>query len=214
MNNIDPRILEEYFYYGIDNIPELLEGIVYFSTKEMHKLYPSLSEQYKTSNNIQLSQIKDFAYKYGLQYYRFIELTQKPNQLVNYKTENELDNVKHKIDTTIKNVIDKKSLLEYNIGYYYSAGEESKFSSIYQKNYQTRKFWTTEISEQLKQLSIQEKENPIEYYKTWINVRLKTAESRKQKNNSEIKLLQNVKKQLDKKCNQFENSKKDNDLVK
>ena len=33
MNNIDPRILEEYFYYGIDNIPELLEGIVYFSTK-------------------------------------------------------------------------------------------------------------------------------------------------------------------------------------
>lgn len=66
----------------------------------------------------------------------------------------------------------------------------------------------------MKQLSIQEKENPIEYYKTWINVRLKTAESRKQKNNSEIKLLQNVKKQLDKKCNQFENSKKDNDLVK
>ena len=88
MNSIDKRILEEYFYYGIDNIPELLEGIVYFSTREMHKLYPSLEEQYKTPNDTQLSQIKEIAYKYGIQYYRFIEINQKPNKLIDYKTEN------------------------------------------------------------------------------------------------------------------------------
>ena len=38
-----------------------------------------------------------------------------------------------------------------------------------------RKFWAIEVSEQLNQLSIQEKENPIDYYRTWINVRLKNA---------------------------------------
>ena len=58
MNGIDKKIFEEYFYYGIDNIHELLEGIVYFATKEMHKMYSSLSEQYKVPNGVQLSQIK------------------------------------------------------------------------------------------------------------------------------------------------------------
>lgn len=214
MNSIDKRILEEYFYYGIDNIPELLEGIVYFSTREMHKLYPSLEEQYKTPNDTQLSQIKEIAYKYGIQYYRFIEINQKPNKLIDYKTENELQKVKQEINTTIENAINKKSLIEYNIGYYYSAEEESKFLSTYQKDYQIRKYWTTEIVEQLKQLSIQEKENPIEYYKNWINVRLKTAESRKEKNDSEIKLIQNVKKQLDERIHQLKKSKSNNEFIK
>ena len=214
MNSIDKRILEEYFYYGIDNIPELLEGIVYFSTREMHKLYPSLEEQYKTPNDTQLSQIKEIAYKYGIQYYRFIEINQKPNKLIDYKTENELQKVKQEINTTIENAINKKSLIEYNIGYYYSAEAESKFLSTYQKDYQIRKYWTTEIVEQLKQLSIQEKENPIEYYKNWINVRLKTAETRKEKNDSEIKLIQNVKKQLDERIHQLKKSKSNNEFIK
>ena len=104
--------------------------------------------------------------------------------------------------------------MEYNIGYYYSTEEESKFSSSYQKGNQIRKYWTTEIVEQLEQLSIQEKENPIEYYKTWVDVRLKTAESRKQKNDSEIKLIQSVKKQLDERIKKYECSKEENDLTK
>lgn len=214
MNSIDKRILEEYFYYGIDNIPELLEGIVYFSTREMHKLYPSLGDQYKTPNDIQLSQIKEIAYKYGVQYYRFIELNQKPSKLINYKTENELQKIKQEINATIENVINKESLIEYNVGYYYSAEEENKFLSTYQKDYRIRKFWTIEIAEQLEQLSIQEEKNPIEYYKNWIEVRLKTAESRKQKSDSEIELIQYVKKELDKKIKKLENSKEDDELIK
>lgn len=212
MNGIDKKIFEEYFYYGIDNIHELLEGIVYFATKEMHKMYSSLSEQYKVPNGVQLSQIKKIAYKYGIQYYRFIELNQKTNKFVSYKTEDELQNVKKEIDETINTAIDEKALMEYNIGYYYSTEEESKFSSSYQKGNQIRKYWTTEIVEQLEQLSIQEKENPIEYYKTWVDVRLKTAESRKQKNDSEIKLIQSVKKQLDERIKKYECSKEENDL--
>ena len=214
MNGIDKKIFEEYFYYGIDNIHELLEGIVYFATKEMHKMYSSLSEQYKVPNGVQLSQIKKIAYKYGIQYYRFIELNQKTNKFVSYKTEDELQNVKKEIDETINTAIDEKALMEYNIGYYYSTEEESKFSSCYQKGNQIRKYWTTEIVEQLEQLSIQEKENPIEYYKTWVDVRLKTAESRKQKNDSEIKLIQSVKKQLDERIKKYECSKEENDLTK
>lgn len=214
MNGIDKKIFEEYFYYGIDNIHELLEGIVYFATKEMHKMYSSLSEQYKIPNDVQLSQIKKIAYKYGIQYYRFIELNQKTNKFVSYKTEDELQNVKKEIDETINTAIDEKALMEYNIGYYYSPEEESKFSSSYQKGNQIRKYWTTEIVEQLEQLSIQEKENPIEYYKTWVDVRLKTAESRKQKNDSEIKLIQSVKKQLDERIKKYECSKEENDLEK
>ena len=214
MNGIDKKIFEEYFYYGIDNIHELLEGIVYFATKEMHKMYSSLSEQYKVPNGVQLSQIKKIAYKYGIQYYRFIELNQKTNKFVSYKTEDELQNVKKEIDETINTAIDEKALMEYNIGYYYSTEEESKFSSSYQKGNQIRKYWTTEIVEQLEQLSIQEKENPIEYYKTWVDVRLKTAESRKQKNDSEIKLIQSVKKQLDERIKKYECSKEENDLEK
>lgn len=214
MNGIDKKIFEEYFYYGIDNIHELLEGIVYFATKEMHKMYSSLSEQYKVPNGVQLSQIKKIAYKYGIQYYRFIELNQKTNKFVSYKTEDELQNVKKEIDETINTAIDEKALMEYNIGYYYSTEEESKFSSSYQKGNQIRKYWTTEIVEQLEQLSIQEKENPIEYYKTWVDVRLKTAESRKQKNDSEIKLIQSVKKQLDERIKKYECSKEENDLTK
>lgn len=214
MNDMDKKIFEEYFYYGIDNIHELLEGIVYFATKEMHKMYSSLSEQYKVPNGVQLSQIKKIAYKYGIQYYRFIELNQKTNKFVSYKTEDELQNVKKEIDETINTAIDEKALMEYNIGYYYSPEEESKFSSSYQKGNQIRKYWTTEIVEQLEQLSIQEKENPIEYYKTWVDVRLKTAESRKQKNDSEIKLIQSVKKQLDERIKKYECSKEENDLEK
>ena len=214
MNGIDKKIFEEYFYYGIDNIHELLEGIVYFATKEMHNMYSSLSEQYKVPNGVQLSQIKKIAYKYGIQYYRFIELNQKTNKFVSYKTEDELQNVKKEIDETINTAIDEKALMEYNIGYYYSTEEESKFSSSYQKGNQIRKYWTTEIVEQLEQLSIQEKENPIEYYKTWVDVRLKTAESRKQKNDSEIKLIQSVKKQLDERIKKYECSKEENDLTK
>ncbi len=214
MNGIDKKIFEEYFYYGIDNIHELLEGIVYFATKDMHKMYSSLSEQYKVPNGVQLSRIKKIAYKYGIQYYRFIELNQKTNKFVSYKTEDELQNVKKEIDETINTAIDEKALMEYNIGYYYSPEEESKFSSSYQKGNQIRKYWTTEIVEQLEQLSIQEKENPIEYYKTWVDVRLKTAESRKQKNDSEIKLIQSVKRQLDERIKKYECSKEENDLTK
>lgn len=214
MNGIDKKILEEYFYYGIENISELLKGIVYYSTKEMHDKYSSLLEQYKVPNNIQLSQIKEIAYKYGLQYYRFIELNQQTNKYVNYKTEDELQKVKHEIDATIQNAIDTKFLIEYNIGFYCSPEEESKFSSYYQKNNQIRKFWTTEIVEQLKQLSIQEQENPIEYYKTWIDVRLKTAESREQKSESEIELVQYVKEQLDRRISIVKKLKEDNNLAK
>ena len=155
---------------------------------------------------IQLSQLKEIAYLYGIQYYRFIELNQNCNKFIDYKTKDEFKNVKQRVDTTIKRVIDEKKLLEYKVGYYYSAEEESKFLSMYQKNNKLRKFWTTEISEQLKQLAILEKNNPIEYYRTWLNVRLKTDESRKEKNDSEIKLIQSVKKQLDERIKQSKKS--------
>lgn len=208
---IDERVLEQFFYCGIDNIKELLEGIVYFSTIKMHKLYPSLEEQYKTPNDIQLSQIKNIAYKYGIQYYRFIELNQIPNKLVNYKTENELQKVKHEINSVIEEVINKKSLIENSVGYYYSAEEEGKFLTTYQKDNLLRRFWAIEIAEQLEQLSIQEENNPIEYYKNWLKVRLKMAESRKQKCDSEIQLIKSLKKQFDERLKQAENIKDDNE---
>ena len=214
MKNINKRIFEEYFYYGIDNVAELLEGIVYFSTREMHQLYPSLEEQYKTPNDIQLSQIKEVAYKYGIQYYRFIEINKTPNKLIDYKTKYEMQKVKQEINSTLEGAINKNSLIEYNIGYYYSAADDYKFSSTYYKDYQIRKYWTTEVVEQLKQLSIQEKENPIEYYRNWVNVRLKTAESRIHKNDSEIKLMQSVKKQLDERINQSQKCKEKYEMIK
>lgn len=198
MSGINERIFEEFFYYGIENVPELLEGIIFSATSEMHKLYKSLNEQFNTPNDIQLSQIKEIAYDLGIQYYRFIELNKVPSKLIDYKTENELDEVKQMINKTLEENINKKALLEYEVGYYYSYDEDARFSTSYIKDHMKRKHWTIEVAEQLKQLSKEEKENPIEYYRHWIITRLKNAQSRKQgRDDSEIELLENVKAQLE-----------------
>ena len=65
---------ETIFYNGIEDTQELIEGIIFFANSEMHKLYANLREQYDASNTKQLLQMKNIAYKCGLQYYRFIEL--------------------------------------------------------------------------------------------------------------------------------------------
>ncbi len=172
---IDEVIMKQFFYNGIEDTQELIEGIIFFANSEMHKLYANLREQYDASNTKQLLQMKNIAYKCGLQYYRFIELNKDTSRLVNYKTENESQKVKQIIDQTIEDIINRKSLIEYKVGYFYCNSESSKFLSKYPKGDRMRKFWAIEVSEQLNQLSIQEKENPIDYYRTWINVRLKNA---------------------------------------
>lgn len=199
MCRLDSRLLEQYFYHGIDNVPEVLEGIVFFSTREMHKLYKNLDDQYDQSNDVQLKQIKDFAYRYGLQYYRFISLNESPNILADYKTKDEMNKVKSAIDKTIDNLISRNCLKEYGIGYYFPRELEGKYLETCVQNNRVRKNWTIEISEQLKVLSMMEKENPIEYYKSWIDVKLKRAELREQKCEKEISAIKFVQKQLDEK---------------
>lgn len=210
MNIIDETILEEFFYHGTENIPELMQGIVFFSNQEMHKLYNNLDELYDTPNDIQLSQIKEIAYNLGLQYHRFIGLNKKPSKLIDFKTEEGLDEVYQMIDETIDTAINENHLLEYNVGYYYSREKEAQFLATYVKDHVKRKHWTIEIAEQLKQLSIKEKENPIEYYRYWIITRLRNAQSRGENiDNSEIELLENVKMQLDEKIEKMNEDKED-----
>lgn len=210
MTVIDERILEEFFYHGTENIPELMQGIVYFATHEMHELYDSLDKQYDTPNDIQLSQIREIAYKLGLQYHRFIWQNKKTSKLIDFKTEDGLDEVNKMIDRTIDTAINENYLIEYGVGYYYSREKEREFSVTYIKEHTKRKHWTIEIAEQLKQLSIKEKEDPIEYYRHWIITRLRNAQSRGENtDNSEIELLENVKMQLDEKIEKMKEDKED-----
>lgn len=207
MYRINERILEEYVYHGTENLAELLDGIVFLATHEMHNLYKTLGDEFETPNDIQLSQIREFAYKYGIQYYRFIVLNKKPNKLVDYSTDNEFETVKELIDQVIDNAIRQKSLIEYNVGYYFSYDINVKFSSTYVKNYTKRKFWASELAEQLKQLSIQEQEDNIQYYRNWIRIKLNIAINRTDnRDQSEIDFAKNIMQQLEEKIKQKEQS--------
>ena len=205
MYRIDERILEEYFYHGTENLQELLEGIVFFATHEMHNLYKTLGDEFETPNDIQLSKIREFAYKYGIQYYRFIGINQKPNKYIHYATYNEKENVKDLMNTIIEDAITQKSLIEYNVGYYFEGSIDDKFSRTHIKNNVKRRFWAIEVAEQLKQLSIQEKEDNIQYYKNWIQTKLNIAINRTQnRDQSEIDFARKIMQQLQERINRLE----------
>ena len=80
MEKIDRETYKRFFFFGIENKSEVIEGILSFSASEMYtKKYPELRECYDIPNEQFESEIIQGALSTYRQFYRFVILNDESN---------------------------------------------------------------------------------------------------------------------------------------
>ena len=169
------RNFEKYFFYGMENREVLLEGIIYYTNRNLTIQYLKIIQ---TENLLpiekQLENLKRTAIMNCEQLYRFINLAEKEDFHFTCRlNEEEKKVVQKKVIHKIKQLIDDNMFLFFARGIFYDDrihGEDP--ASIDRVNRIKSYSWTKEVYQVLEQLNYMQKINPTEYYRKWVQAKL------------------------------------------
>ncbi len=195
-NKIDNQ---KFFFYGIDNQQELKEGIIYFSTKKVYKRHRF--ENWYEIPNEQLEEeiIQETTPKYR-QFYRFIRLNDKSNNLMTNVT---LEQVEKQVKKQLKLLRLEKKVIDTKVGIFFVRDREALLEGgqqyIIGEGLQGEIGWTKQIYDILEKLECMEKENQKTYDIYLYATKLARDRNRKHERDMQMirELLEKAKKELE-----------------
>lgn len=162
---------KQYFFYGIDNREELLEGIIFFTNKELNLKYlnmmddkklPTLTEKFE--NMLEAS-----ARNYE-QIYKFIDLAPDPIRADVRLSEEERQKIRQIVKDKIEQLDQKEQFIKTRRGIFCKF--EHKFSCS-----RNTKNWVNQIYKIVMGLNYLENNDYIEYYDKWLQVKVNRLEN-------------------------------------
>lgn len=163
MYEFNQKNFEKYFFYGIDNRDELLEGIIFFTNKDLNTKYlnimdakklPSLKEKFE-------EMIKSTAKNYE-QIYKFIDLVINPSRADIRISEEEKRTIRRLVEDKIKQLDADDQFTKTKRAIF------CKFENKFMQN----ENWVKQIYDILMRLNYLEKNDYIEYYDKWLQTKV------------------------------------------
>lgn len=188
-----PEYFKRFFYSGLngkDDKDNILEYIIYQSTKEMHDSYDRLEKLYKSSNEEQKQRILSIAIEYYKQYYRFITLNDQ-SENYSYKAEKEYDYIRSQVINKYEELKNKDIITSKTAGIFISGEREANLLNIYNESQKGNidKGWIDVVFIILKKLKRLEETDVSKYEEKWLITKLARSIKRKNKEEFEKTLL-------------------------
>lgn len=173
-NGIDGKKFKRFFFFGIENKREMIEGILYFSYQKVYQKHQSGEREWRETLKKQIeNEILQEAIGPYQQFYRFVILNDEP------KTKDEImsqmsiekEELKQQLEQEIQLLKAEKKILDTNAGLFFARERENLLDSkpyyIYGKGIQGEEAWTKQvygILENLEKLEQQDKEEYQGYF--------------------------------------------------
>lgn len=176
---INNKDFKRFFFYGIDNMEELKEGILYFASQELYAKKYSSYNIYEIPNKILIDEMLKIANKRYRHAIRFINLNDIDND---FEYDIDVNKSYLELKEKIQELLEENKIIESKAGVFFTREEEKKLQGgrYYQYGY-GEDGWTKKVYDILSELDEMERTNNNQYYEYWIRTKLKRAEDRVEK---------------------------------
>lgn len=188
-------IFQEKFYDIYWEKEKAFQVMAFYANREGKESY-SLKELQEIPISQQLDTMKKLTYEQYIQFYRFSNLNDDPSVFFPLFNSKQLNQFHQEFNHYWENLINSNALVRNRFGLYYEHPytiNEEKDSL--KTNYDPKEFeksWAKDLFFILYQLKKMRKENPMQYYEKWLQVKRARAEKRNLP--TELKKLETVEK--------------------
>ena len=168
----DEKKFDQYFLHGMENRYDLLEGIMYYTNRDLTAKYLELvnGENFPTTGE-KLEILKRETTKKYEQLYRFIYVLDGEDARFDYTLRaEEEEQINEMVEDTLQGLIDKEELLFFKRGIFFNDRTNDAKGFTYDK---VRGYtWTGEVYKVLQQLEFMERIDGYQYYKRWLQAKI------------------------------------------
>lgn len=168
----DEKKFDQYFLHGMENRYDLLEGIMYYTNRDLTAKYLELvnGENFPTTGEKLEILKRETAKKYE-QLYRFIYVLDGEDARFDYTLRaEEEEQINEMVEDTLQGLIDKEELLFFKRGIFFNDRTNDAKGFTYDK---VRGYtWTGEVYKVLQQLEFMERIDGYQYYKRWLQAKI------------------------------------------
>ena len=168
----DEKKFDQYFLHGMENRYDLLEGIMYYTNRDLTAKYLELvnGENFPTTGEKLEILKRETAKKYE-QLYRFIYVLDGEDARFDYTLRaEEEEQINEMVEDTLQGLIDKEELLFFKRGIFFNDRTYDAKGFTYDK---VRGYtWTGEVYKVLQQLEFMERIDGYQYYKRWLQAKI------------------------------------------
>lgn len=209
MYKFKEHLLKKYFFYGINDREILLDGIIFFTNRDLNVIYlnikdseklPSLDEKFRNLIN---SVSRNYE-----QVYKFVDLVQEKNEYkveINEETRNW---IRQDIFYRIKELDQQGAFQKFKRGIFFQKKIETQFDYCKKPIYG----WTNEVYEVILQLNELEAKDPIEYYDKWLKVKMNRIKNKQYCSEEERKQVEEAYRMFQERKNQAMQSQRQEEM--
>lgn len=199
--HFNEKKFEQYFFYGIDNRQGLLEGIMFYTNRDINKenvdlhlrgIFPTKKEN--------LDKLRKKLQEKYMQLYRFIYILDGEDNRFNYHlSPEEEEKVKQMVDEIIQQQIDDDKLMITSAGIFFQDRKNEEREEERKKQGKGKGYidlgehiWTGEVYEVIQELECMEELDKYQYYKRWLQAKIGRMRASKQYPQEKIKKLEEI----------------------
>ena len=203
--HFNEKKFDQYFFHGIDNRQGLLEGIMFYTNRDVNKenvnlhlrrIFPTKEEN--------LEKLRKKLQEKFTQLYRFIYMLDSVDNRFDYHLSPEEEKkVNQMVDEIIQQQIDDDKLMITSAGIFFQDRKNEEREEERKKQGKGKGYidlgehiWTGEVYEVIQELESMEKLDKYQYYKRWVQAKIarlkETNKHNKQYPEEKIKKLEEI----------------------
>lgn len=180
MYKFDEKLFEKYFFYGLENRETLLEGIIFYTNRDLNLKYLNIrNEEEQPPIKEKLRNLLKRTSKNWEQIYKFTDAVEQPERYDAEIREEESQQIKELVFDKIRQLDEQKIFNKCKRGIFCDKKFEYKYAYIDPETKQgPGDKWTQEVYDVILQLNYLEENEPIEYYDKFLQAKLSRAQER------------------------------------
>lgn len=186
---------KKYFLYGMENKQTLLEGIMYYTNRDLTDKYLELREGETFPTQEEKIEIwkKKTAKNYE-QLYRFINLLDGQDSRFDYHLKpEEKEEVNEMVENTLEGLLDENVILFFNRGIFFNdrTNDEARTKGITFDKVRGY-IWVEEVYKVIQQLEYMERTDRYQYYSRWLQAKISRLEISNQYSKESLEELKKI----------------------
>lgn len=204
---LNEKKFAQYFLHGMENREKLLEGIMYYTNKDLNCKYADFHvEGNFLTKKENIEELKKRMMRNYEQLYRFVYILDGEDDRFDYRLRPaEKEKINQMVEDTIQQVKDKYMLMFSGIGIFFQDKPSEDLEKKGKKPFNPGEhIWTGEVYKIIQQLGFIEKADCYQYYERWLQAKIGRLQENAEKSNQYAK---NKISELEKICEDFFDAK-------
>ena len=194
----DEKKFDQYFLHGMENREKLLEGIMYYTNKDLNCKYADFHVDGKfLTKEENIEELKKRMIRNCEQLYRFIYVLDEEDDRFDYRLRpEEKEKVNQMVEDTIQRVKKRYMLMFSGMGIFFQDKPSKDIEKKGKKPFDLAEHkWTGEVYKIIQQLGFIERADCYQYYERWLQAkigRLQQSDKKSQYPENKISELEEV----------------------